>query len=236
VIETDPTSSEGGDRQKRAKRLKKNTHRGYIRRKEMKIVVIDGSPAVNNDDTSLVLTPFLEGMREAGAKVTLFNTEKLNIKPCRGCNQCLYKTPGECFTRDDMQVVLSELSQAEVWVSATPLTSGRLSAPMKRLVDRLLPLAKPTVEIRLNPTHHLKKLVDRLLRSTKPTSEIRDDPAQDRSREGTQAGKLVLVSSCDNGELGDFDPLVQQMQPLSAMGSSNMSGSAGIHKSRPTRW
>jgi multimeric flavodoxin WrbA len=37
----------------------------------MNIVVIDGCPQTNKNSTSLVLTPFLDGMREAGAQVTL---------------------------------------------------------------------------------------------------------------------------------------------------------------------
>lgn len=190
----------------------------------MKIVVINGSPKTNNDNTSLVLTPFLDGMREAGAKVTRFDTEKLKIKPCRECKKCLYKTPVECYQRDDMQMVLPELSQAQVWVYAIPLTSDGISAPMKRLVDRLLPLTKPSVEIRDNPTRYLKKLVGRLRPSRKPTTELGNDRTQDRSREGTKAGKLVLVSGCDAGELGDFDPLVQQMQSIAQRHQKEFAG------------
>ena len=141
----------------------------------MKIVVINGNPKMDKGDTAVIVNPFLEGMKETGAEVRLFYTKKLKIKPCRGCNMCLSKTPGKCFQRDDMRLVLSELSQAEVWVFATPLTSGGLSAPLKKLVDWMLPLTM---------------------------------------RKGTNAGKLVLVSSCDNWELKRFDPLVQHMQAI----------------------
>jgi multimeric flavodoxin WrbA len=141
----------------------------------MKIVVINGSPKMDKGNTAVIISPFLEGMKEAGAEVTLFYTEKLKIKPCRGCKKCLYRTPGACFQRDDVKVVLSELSQAEVWVFATPLTSKGLSAPLKKLVGRMLPLT---------------------------------------TRGGAKAGKLVLVSSCDNWELKKFDPLVQQIQAI----------------------
>ena len=132
----------------------------------MKVVVLNDSPETNNTNTPLVLAPFQDGMREAGAELTLFHTEKLEIKPCRGCKKCLYKTPGECYQRDDMQVVLRELSQAKVWVYAIPLASDGISTPMERLVDRLLPLTKPTGKVWPNPTWTLKKLVDRLRPST----------------------------------------------------------------------
>ena len=142
----------------------------------MKIVVIDGSPKMDKGNTALIVNPFLEGMTEAGAEVTLSYTKKLKIKPCRSCNMCLSKTPGRCYQRDDVRAILSDLSQAEVWVFATPLTSGRLPAPQKKLVDRMLPLTM---------------------------------------RQGTKAGQLVLVSSCDNWELKKFDPLVQHMRAIS---------------------
>ena len=99
----------------------------------MKTVVINGSPKMDKGNTAVIVNPFLKGMKEAGAEVTLSYTKKLKIKPCRGCNMCLSKTPGKCYQKDDVRVVLSELSQAEVWVFATPLTSGGLSAPFKNL-------------------------------------------------------------------------------------------------------
>jgi multimeric flavodoxin WrbA len=166
--------------------LIKVTIRGNMRRKEMKIVVINCSPNMDKDNTALIINPFLEGMKEAGAEVTLSYIKKLKIKRCRGCNMCLSKTPGKCFQRDDMKGVLSELSQAEVWVFATPLTSDGIPAPLKKLVGRMLPLTMGG---------------------------------------GTKAGKLVLVSSCDNWELGYFDPLVQHMRSIAQTYNKEFAGS-----------
>lgn len=180
----------------------------------MKVVVLNDNAETNNTIAPLVLAPFQDGMREAGAELTLFHTEKLDIKPCRGCKKCLYKTPGGCYQRDDMQVVLSELSRAEVWVYATQPTSHGLSASMKRLVDRMLPLTWPTVDSRLGPTRSLGKLVSGLLPWTRSTAEIRDHQPLGSSHEGAKAGKLVLVSSSDNRELVCFDPLIRQMQSV----------------------
>ena len=63
----------------------------------MKVVAINSSPKMDKGNTALVLGPFLEGMREAGAEVELFYTKKLRIKPCQGEQNCWVKTPGECF-------------------------------------------------------------------------------------------------------------------------------------------
>lgn len=41
----------------------------------MKILAINSSPKMGNGNTALILDPFLEGMREAGAEVELYYTK-----------------------------------------------------------------------------------------------------------------------------------------------------------------
>jgi multimeric flavodoxin WrbA len=50
----------------------------------MMVLAFNGSPKTDKGNTSLILTPFLEGMREAGANVELFYTKKLDITGLRG--------------------------------------------------------------------------------------------------------------------------------------------------------
>ena len=50
----------------------------------LKVLAINSSPHKGNGNTALVLTPFLEGMKEAGAEIETVYTEDLNIRPCRG--------------------------------------------------------------------------------------------------------------------------------------------------------
>ncbi len=47
----------------------------------MKVLAINSSPKMDKGNTAMILNPFLEEMREAGAEVELFYTRKLNIKP-----------------------------------------------------------------------------------------------------------------------------------------------------------
>jgi len=81
----------------------------------MKVMAINGSPNMGKGNTALVLDPFLEGMREAGAEVELFYTKKLKINPCQGEFNCWIKTPGKCFQQDDMQMLLSKRSRRTSW-------------------------------------------------------------------------------------------------------------------------
>lgn len=67
----------------------------------MKALAINSSPKMDKGNTAMILNPFLEGMKEAGAEVELFYTRKLNIKLCIEEIDCWIKTPGECYLKDD---------------------------------------------------------------------------------------------------------------------------------------
>ena len=149
----------------------------------MKVLAFNCSPKGEKGNTAMILTPFIEGIREAGAEVELLYTRKLNIKPCRGCWICMLKTPGKCFRKDDMQMVLPKLREADIWIFATPVQSDGVSGPMKNMMDRMMPLALPLVE-------------------------LRDGHCRYRLHEGVKHSKTVLVSSCGNWETDNFDPLV----------------------------
>jgi multimeric flavodoxin WrbA len=86
----------------------------------MKVIAVNSSPNAGRGNTAVILDPFLEGMREAGAEVELLYTKKLKIKPCRGDLNCWLRTPGECSQKDDMEAVLPKLRDSDVMVFATP--------------------------------------------------------------------------------------------------------------------
>jgi len=153
----------------------------------MKVLTINGSPMKDKGNTAFILTPFLDGMREAGAEIEVFYTKNLEINPCQGEFNCWLKTPGKCFQEDDMQMLLPKFSQADLWVLATPLYLDGMSGPMKNLLDRLIPLLEPFLELRDGHTRH-------------------------PLREGVKQGKVVLVSNCGLWESDNFDPLVAHVK------------------------
>lgn len=87
----------------------------------MKVLAINSSSQMGKGNTAQILNPFLEGMKEAGAKVEIYYTQKLNIKPCTGIFQCWYKTPGKCYINDDMQMLYPKLRKADIWVFTIPV-------------------------------------------------------------------------------------------------------------------
>ena len=87
----------------------------------MKVLAINGSPHMDNGNTAMILDPFLEGMKEAGADVDLHYTRNLKIGPCNGDMSCWFKNPGKCGQVDDMQMLLPKLKDADVIVWASPV-------------------------------------------------------------------------------------------------------------------
>lgn len=157
---------------------------------KMKVIAINSSPNMGKGNTALVLDPFLEGMREAGAEVELFYTKKLKINPCQGEINCWVKTPGKCLQQDDMQMLLPKLGEADILVLASPVYVDGVTGPMKNLLDRIIPLAQPFFE-------------------------LRDGHCRHPGRDGTEGGKLVLVSNCGFWEKDNFDPMLVHMEAVS---------------------
>jgi multimeric flavodoxin WrbA len=106
----------------------------------MKVLAINGSPHMESGNTAMILDPFLEGMKEAGASVELFYTRKLKIGPCNGDMSCWFKNPGKCGQDDDMQILLPKFKEADIIVWASPVYYAGITGPLKNLMDRQLPL------------------------------------------------------------------------------------------------
>jgi len=91
-------------------------------------------------NTAMILHPFLEGMLEAGSDVEVFFTRKLKIGACNGDMSCWFVNPGTCGQKDDMQMLLPKLKEADVIVWASPVYYAGVTGPLKNLMDRQLPL------------------------------------------------------------------------------------------------
>jgi len=155
----------------------------------MKVLAVNGSPMMDKGNTALILTPFLAGAKEAGAEVEVLYTKKLAVNPCQGEFNCWFKKPGNCFQDDDAALVRPKFARADIWVLATPLYVDGMSGPMKNLLDRLIPLIEPLIE-------------------------LRDGHCRHPLREGVKGGKVVLVSSCGFPEMDNFESLVSHVRAV----------------------
>jgi multimeric flavodoxin WrbA len=153
----------------------------------MKTLAFNGSPKTDKGNTSMILTPFLRGMEQAGSEVELFFTKRLHIKPCQGEVNCWFKHPGRCWQDDDMNMLLPRIREADILVFASPVYCDGVTGPLKTLIDRFLPIAATSYTLR-----------------------------NDRMRLGIPDNlppkRVVLASTCGFWEMETFDPLLFHMK------------------------
>ncbi len=155
----------------------------------MKALAINASPKKDKGHTAAILDRLLVGIQNAGAEADVLYTQELSIAPCLGEHSCWFGNPGTCVQKDDAGEVLARLAASDIWIFATPLYVDGMAGPMKNLLDRMLPLAEPTID-------------------------LRDGHCAWHTRARVKPGKVVLVSSCGFWEVDNFDPLVMHVKTV----------------------
>ncbi len=106
----------------------------------MKILMFNGSPKTEKSDTLLITRAFLEGMKEVAEQdIHEVNIIDRNIEYCRGCFSCM-RNGGKCILNDDMGEILKEIPEKDLLIFSYPLYAYGMPAPLKAMIDRLLPL------------------------------------------------------------------------------------------------
>ncbi len=100
----------------------------------MKVTAFSGSPR-KNSNSRRILDAFLKGAETAGAEISLYETDKLDIKPCTGCLVCNVKK--KCIIKnDEWETLSSEILASDLLVFATPVYFHHMTASMKKILDR----------------------------------------------------------------------------------------------------
>ena len=111
----------------------------------MKILVLNGSPKREGSDTMHITRAFLDGMGECGDhEIAYINAIEKHIEYCKGCFTCMHNG-GTCVYNDDMKEILSDILESDLLLLSYPLYSYGMPAPLKALIDRLLPLTSMTM-------------------------------------------------------------------------------------------
>lgn len=100
-----------------------------------KLLVFTGSPRKDGNSTILALEA-ARAAREAGASVEVIHLSRLRINPCRACDLCRDKGPGECVQKDDMKKLYPGLKEAGAIILAHPVYWFTINAQTKLLIDR----------------------------------------------------------------------------------------------------
>ena len=154
----------------------------------MRVLAINGSARMQNGYTAMILTPFLEGMKEIGAQVEMFYAKQLNISACTGEFHCWYEKPGVCYIQDSMQTIYPKLREADTLVLATPVYIP-LPGEMQNFINRLCPLMEPV-----------------LIR--------RNGRTRARFHGNVKIKRIALVSACGWWEKGNFSTVVRIVKEI----------------------
>ena len=97
----------------------------------MKILVLNGSPRKGN--TLAAITAFTRGV-SSKHELEVVDTYKLKVSPCKGCGACqCYKG---CVAKDDSNMIVDKIVEADVVVFATPVYWWGITAQMKMVIDK----------------------------------------------------------------------------------------------------
>jgi multimeric flavodoxin WrbA len=165
----------------------------------MNVLALNASPRMTNGNTHRILAPFLEGATQAGAAAETICVRQLTVRPCTACMACWFATPGTCAQKDDMASILPKVRATDILVLATPVYVDGMVGSLKVMLDRLLPLVLPDLEIRDGHVRH--------------------------PRQGDYSvPRVVLISVCGFYEMDNFDPLVSHVQAICRNMGSELAG------------
>ncbi len=103
----------------------------------MKILVLNGSPRKNGTVATLLKT-VAEGAGENN-ETKWINIYDLNMKPCIACMKC--RPDGKCaLPEDDAHIIGEKIKEADGLIIGTPTHWGNMSAQLKLLFDRNVPV------------------------------------------------------------------------------------------------
>lgn len=118
----------------------------------MRCLVLNGNPKPSGFDD--YLGRFTQTIEKQGHAAERIDLRDLNLRFCVGCWSCWWKTPGLCALKDDMAIIYPKLVQADLVLWASPLIVGTISALLKKVQDRFIPVIHPYIELVDGECHH----------------------------------------------------------------------------------
>lgn len=101
----------------------------------MKGLILNGSPRRNGKVGQMMKY----AAEVAGGNVELVNVYDLNIRPCTACMKC--RTSGLCvLPEDDGHRLARKIGEADWLVVGSPTHWGNMSAGLKNMFDRMVPV------------------------------------------------------------------------------------------------
>jgi len=103
----------------------------------MKILAICGSP--HKGSCYSVLNTIKENYPDIDYKLLMLN--EINLEQCQGCYICVLKGEKNCPLKDDRDMIIKEILDADGVIFASPTYLIHITSLMKNFIDRLVYLA-----------------------------------------------------------------------------------------------
>lgn len=82
-------------------------------------------------------------LEQKGEEFSWFKLKDKDIKPCRCCGACAFKSPGKCIIDDDIHEIMRALAKSTMIIMLTPVRFGGYSSHLKKVIDRTMPMGYP---------------------------------------------------------------------------------------------
>lgn len=112
-----------------------------------RILILNGNPKKENAKFDAYCDSLKTKLCENGANASVITLHDKNIKDCVGCYSCWLKTPGICALKDDQEEILKGFAHSDLVILASPIIMGFVSADIKKVNDRLIPLVHPFLRL-----------------------------------------------------------------------------------------
>jgi multimeric flavodoxin WrbA len=81
----------------------------------------------------------------------------MRIEACLGCFCCWVTTPGECIINDNEKYILVDAASSDLLIFLTQISFGGYSSVTKKVLDRMIPMVLPLVEMVDGEVHHIAR-------------------------------------------------------------------------------
>jgi hypothetical protein len=124
-----------------------------------KLTILDGT-RLGDKNLEPLLAVLKDQLERAGAEVQTFTLREIKLAHCIGCFGCWVETPGLCVEADAGREIAKAVSRSQTLILFTPIAFGGYSSELKRMVDRLVPLALPHFTFYQGEVHHNPRYPD----------------------------------------------------------------------------
>ena len=99
----------------------------------------------------------IRNLKRRNFYVSVKNVSKTDLKYCKGCFSCWYKTPGVCVIDERADRINEEIIGSDLLVFLSRISFGGYHSTMKKTFEHLLPIILPQVENGQYLTRHIKR-------------------------------------------------------------------------------